>query len=610
MGVSRIPPLAGDCLLSARDITIEVESPAADVPAPPVADAVALDIAAHGSLAIAGESGSGKTAVIQALLGYTRPGLVARGGELWLSGERLAIADPQAFAGIRGRRISYVAQSANAMLNPIIRVGSQLLEVAGAHGMERDAARETALRLLGDVGFPAPEAIMDRYPHQLSGGQRQRVVIAMALIPQPRLLLLDEATTDLDVVTQLRILRLLRRLREHEGFGLVAVSHDLNVLRALCDQLVVMHRGRVVERGPLREVIAAPAHPYTAELVRRFTTGAAAGRRAGTRLHTPPTVTGCLYQRECPHRIARCAMDPGERRIGDRRASRCWYPEAVGPVGDDAGAVADDVTDAASPDGDAVLVVRGLRVRHREPGTFSRRTFEVLHGIDLEVDRGETLGIVGESGSGKTTLARVLCGLTPPTVGTVRFGGHDLAAPARKRPQELRRQVQIIFQNPDTALNPMQTVGEMLLRRVRLLEPRVPDARERVGELLDAVLLPRQHADRRSTRLSGGEKQRVAIARALVGDPRLVVCDEILSSLDVLTQAEILGLIRDLQAERGLSLLFISHDIALTMQLAHRVAVFKDGDVVEYGPARRMLARPQQEYTRSLLEGALVSVHG
>ncbi len=505
-------------------------------------DDVSLELQPGETLGIAGESGSGKTTLLHAFLGDIRRGLIAQSGTITIGSQRLSVRSEAGFEPLRGRVIALMPQSADAVLDPIMTVGSQLIETYKAVFGERDTMRSELDASLREFGFRDTESLMRRYPHQLSGGQRQRVALCLCQIGNPQIVLLDEATTDLDVVTQAAVVSSIKRVQAERRFSMIAVSHDLRVLENMCDRLAVMYGGRIVEDGPTHDVMTHPEHPYTRRLLQRF--------------HL---------------KVHETDRDP--KREGEA----------------------------------TLLSVRGLCASYRS-GFLSRKRSTVLSDVDLDVSDGEILGVVGESGSGKTTLARILIGLHAPDSGTVSFLGEPLDRPAAKRPLALRRELQIIFQNPGNALNPSLRVREILGRRIKLFERRSGDAvRHRVAELLEWVGVRPDAADCKPRMLSGGEQQRVAIARALIGSPRMLICDEILSSLDVLLQARMLELLRKIQRERRLALVFISHDISLVAALADRIAVFQNGVVCEAGPSERIVSDPQHPYTRQLVAAAYIT---
>jgi len=422
----------------------------------------------------------------------------------------------------------------------------------------------------------------------------------MALLLAPDVLVLDEATTDLDVVTQRTILDLLQRLRARLGFALIAVSHDLRVLHALCDDLLVLHGGRAMEKGPLPALMTRPRHPYTARLVDRFLAGPLAGARQEAVLARRGD-GGCGYLGHCALATERCGVEPELAEVGPGHASRCWFSGRVDLGVARAQAVVAAIARPAAP----ILEVAGLDAAHREPGLLSRRRVQVLHDVSISVGQGECLAVVGESGSGKSTLARVIVGLHAAERGELVFEGQALAARAAERPLAVRRGLQIVFQNPESAFNPRVRIGHVLARRVRLFEGVRPRAMaERLARLLTEVGLPAAYLERRPSQLSGGEKQRLAIARALIGDPRLLVCDEIVSALDVETQARIVQLLARLQRDRGLSTIFISHDLSVVAALADRIAVLQHGRLVEVGASEAIMDGGRHAYTKLLIDTA------
>jgi len=582
-----------------------------------VVDDVTFEVPPGGTVGIAGESGCGKTALVQALFGYARTGLVARGGTVSFTTEGsggprdarplTVMGGDGEFAGVRGRVIALVPQAASSVLDPIMRIGRQLEEIA-ACVVDADAEDvEDVVRAgLADVGFSDPDLILKRYPHQISGGQRQRIALSMALLARPDVLVLDEATTDLDVITQRRILELIKALRWRYGFAVVAVSHDLRVLAELCSHLLVMYRGRVVESGPTAALLAAPRHPYSARLVARFEQGPLAGG-LGDGAAVDEVADGCAYRAHCPLNTNACEVEPDLIAVGDAHASRCWEHHKVVIAG--AGDAPSAAVGCNGSPAAVLLSVAGLRASHREPGLLSRRVVPVLHGIDLDVMAGESLGIVGESGSGKTTLARILVGLHPMDAGHATFLGRSLDVPAVRRELALRRDLQIVFQSPEMAFNPRLRIGDALARRLKVFEGlQGVESHDRIAELLADVGLPASHAEKLPSQLSGGERQRIAIARALIGGPRLIVCDEVVSALDVESQARVVRVLKRLQAEQGLSYIFISHDMGVVAAVADRLAVFKDGCVVEVGPTARVLEQSDHPYTRALASAAFVDV--
>jgi peptide/nickel transport system ATP-binding protein len=439
-------------------------------------------------------------------------------------------------------------QNPGSSLTPTMRVGRHLAEVLTTHGRASDggAIRRTSIDLLGEVHLPNPGTALRRYPHQFSGGQQQRIALALALAPQPSILVLDEPTTGLDVTTQARILELLAEVRRSRSTAMLYVSHDLGSLAKLCDRIAIMRHGRLHEIAPTGRLFAAPEAPYTRELLDSLPS-----------LSRPPRASGL-------------------RRTTDRPA----------------------------PTPAAALEVDRLLVRHGPgPGILNRNPAPpVVRGVSFRIEPGETFALVGESGSGKTTIARVVAGLWRPTEGAVRWGGKDLAPGIRRRTPEERRLIQLVYQNPDGSLNRRHRVGTIIGRPLSVFFGMDRAARRRrVAELLADVRLDPSYADRFPAQLSGGERQRVAIARALAAEPSLILCDEVLSALDVSVQAGIIELLQELQQRRGLSCLFISHDLAVVRWLARRVGVLHQGALCEVGRVEEIFARPQHPYTRTLL---------
>lgn len=512
-------------------------------------DNVSLDLAAGETLGIAGESGSGKTTLVHSFLGDVRRGLLAQGGVVSIGGKKLSV-DGEGFQSLRGRVVAVMPQSADSVLDPIMTVGAQIVEAyAAIFGPHGDEMMVDIIGQLRDFGFRDPATVMRRYPHQLSGGQRQRIALCMTLIGKPSIVVLDEATTDLDVLTQQLVVRSIKRIQEDRGFSMIAVSHDLRVLEDVCDRLAVMYGGRIVEIGATHAVMTNPQHPYTKRLLQRF--------------HLKV------------HEGAEAAADRARATGLEQR--------------------------------NQLLSVKNVYASYRS-GFLGRKRADVLRDVSLDVTEGEILGIVGESGSGKTTLARILIGLHPCDRGELTFAGESLAKPAAARSLRMRRELQIIFQNPGNALNPSLRVRDILGRRLHVFEGLSGAAiSHRVAELLEWVGVRADAAECRPRQLSGGEQQRVSIARALIGNPRMLVCDEILSSLDVLLQARMLELLRKIQQERHLTLVFISHDISLVAALADRIAVFQSGVVCEFGESDRIISQPKSPYTRQLVQAAYLS---
>ncbi|MFF4774433.1 dipeptide ABC transporter ATP-binding protein [Microtetraspora fusca] len=608
-------------LLAVRDLRVTSAAGA-------VVAGLDLTVAPGETVAIVGESGSGKSMTVKALTGLLPEGVHATGrmdlpardpghpgrsdGQDGLSsrngtgrrpGLEIDLAAPGgAWRDVRGSRIALLLQDPFTSLSPVHRCGEQVGWAISGPGRD-----ERVARLLAEVGLPAEVA--GKYPFQLSGGMRQRVAIAAGLAADPELLIADEPTTALDVTTQHEVLELIARLQRERDMGLILITHDLRLARSRADRVMVMYAGRLIEEGPTARVLDAPAHPYTARL-------AACDPPLTHRLTVLPTIPGsvprpwsvgaeCAFAERCAFAIDACrTAEPSLAEVADGHRAACVRPEtAVLPVpaaSADALAPRPEATDeAGTPEKAAVpaaapsvepdrgaaspllLTVEGLAKR------FPGSAVPALDGVDLEIAPGEAVAVVGESGSGKTTLARCVVGLERADAGRITFLGSATGA----------RRVQIVFQDPYSALNPGLTVGTSLAEALRA----AGRPKSEVGELLELVGLPAAYARRRPRALSGGERQRVAIARALAPRADLLVCDESVSALDVSVQAQVLNLLADLRRRLGLTLLFITHDLAVARQIADRVYVMHHGRVVETGPVDSVLGAPAHEYTQRLL---------
>ncbi|MEU5536055.1 ABC transporter ATP-binding protein [Streptomyces sp. NPDC020362] len=516
-------------------------------------DGLSFRLEEGAALALVGESGSGKSTVAGALLGLHRGTGARVGGSVRVAGTDVQQAPDEELRRLRGAKAAMVFQDPLSSLDPYYAIGDQIAEVYRLHTRAaRRAARARAVEVLERVGIPDAQRRSRSRPHEFSGGMRQRALIAMALACAPDLLIADEPTTALDVTVQAQILDLLHTLREETGMGLLLVTHDVGVAAESADEILVMRHGRAVEHGPVGTVLGVPAQAYTRELL------------------------GAVPRVDMP----RAAAVPPVDTPGTAPARHGGVPHA---------AEAGTPGEAGTPDG-AVLEATGLR---RAFGR-GKRAFTAVDGISLTVRRGETLGIVGESGSGKTTLGRMLVGLLRPTAGDIRYDGrpHTGVNPA----------VQMVFQDPVSSLNPRRSVGESIADPLRARGERDEGLiRGRVLELLERVGLEAAHYDRYPHEFSGGQRQRVGIARALAADPRVIVCDEPVSALDVTTQAQVVALLGELQRELGLALVFIAHDLAVVRRVSDRVAVMRRGQVVESGPVDEVYDAPREPYTRQLL---------
>jgi peptide/nickel transport system ATP-binding protein len=578
--------------LEVHNLRVELASSGADI-----VDDVSFQVEAGEILGIVGESGSGKTTVAHALLGHARAGARIAGGSVVVDGEDFLALGPEQLRKRRGKVVSYVPQDPPAALNPALRIGRQLDELMEFHGSGASGAerRERMAEALAEVSLPSDDEFLTRFPHQLSGGQQQRVVLAMAFILRPKLVVLDEPTTGLDVTTQAQVLKVASALCENHGVAAVYVTHDLAVVSRIATRSIVMYSGRISEIGPTESLFKAPAHPYTRRLM--SATPDPAERRTLTSIAgmaAPPgrRPDGCFFHPRCEYAIERCtagAIPPME--MGDRHLSWCIRSHELRPL-DLAGKRLERVALAA--DAAAVLQAEGVRAFHGDR--------QVIHDASFVLRERECLALVGESGSGKTTLARCVIGLHQDYEGRIVYRGDELAAHARGRAPEVRRRLQYIFQSPYTSLNPRQSIGDIVALPIRFFfDVGRKEASRRSAEALERVGLPSALADRFPSELSGGERQRVAIARALVCGPDVLVCDEITSALDVSVQAAIVDLLMRMREEEGLSMLFITHNLALVRNLADRVMILNEGKLVEEGDVDVVLDRPREAYTRRLL---------
>ncbi|HEX7660031.1 MAG TPA: ABC transporter ATP-binding protein [Pseudonocardiaceae bacterium] len=567
---------------------------------------VSLSVHSGRCVAVVGESGSGKSVTVRSLLGLAGPTARVRARALRFAGQNLLPLTERQWRGLRGLRIGYVLQDALTSLDPLRRVGHEVAEPLEIHRLLDNREGELddrVVALLRDAGIPDPDTRFDQYPHELSGGLRQRALIASALAAGPSLLIADEPTTALDVTVQAQVLALLRAYQS-DGTAILLISHNLAVVADLADSLVILYAGIVVEQGPATAVLAAPAHPYTIELL------AAAPSVRGPRLEFPATRSapaasrGCPYATRCPLADDRCLATlpepsevPGFAACSHR--VRCWHPGARALP---ARVVAEPVLVGTVPVGTVqadrppVIEVRGIGKRYRSPDR-SWRT--VVDDVSFTLAAGESLGLVGESGSGKTTTARITLAELRPDAGTVLLDGNDWSDLRERERRPQRSRIQLVDQDPLSAFDPRFTVERIIGEALPGLDRTA--RRVRVTELLRDVGLDSELLGRRPTELSGGQRQRVAIARALATQPEILVCDEPVSALDVTVQAQILALLAQLRRERGVALLFISHDLGVVRQVCDRVAVMKDGRIVESGPVDEVFANPRHEYTAALL---------
>ena len=572
---------------------------------------VSFSVGRGESYGLVGESGCGKSTAALAIVRYLPRNGRVRGGSIEIDGKDVVRLSEGQLRRLRANDVGMVYQNPGTALNPAIRVGGQVAEVFTVRGVERKEAMERAQAALKKVQIADAGSVMHRYPHQLSGGMQQRVVIAMALAKDPTLLILDEPTTGLDATVEAEVLDLIEHLQGEFHTSVLFISHNLGVIAKMCERVGVLYAGRVVEEGPVETVLQDPRHPYTVGLLRCIPRGGV--RKDHGRLDTIPgflpnigeAPPGCVFADRCALVQDICTQDePPLEQLGGLHSSRCYFHEQARelPRATAANLVLPAVDRTTAP-----------LVQFEELGKVFRQHGQPIHalaGVSAAIWPGETLGLVGESGSGKTTLARSLLGIVEPTSGAVELDGRPLAPRLGRRSQSEIRKLQIVFQNPDSALNRRHSVRRILRRALKKLANLTgKPAEDRLKELMQSVRLAERYVSARPSQLSGGLKQRVAIARAFAGEPELVVCDEPTSALDVSVQAAILNLLVELQAQRRTAYLFISHDLGVVRYLSDRIAVMYLGRLMELGPAAVVFDGPHHPYTEALLS-AVPTVDG
>ena len=520
-------------------------------------EGVDLEIAPGQTVAIVGESGSGKSTTAMAIIGLLAGGGRVASGSIRLDGRDITHAPESALRSIRGRDIGLVPQDPMSNLNPVAKIGTQVAETLLAHGLAtRQNVQQKVVEALTAAGLPDPERRAKQYPHEFSGGMRQRALIAIGLACKPRLLIADEPTSALDVTVQQTILDQIGAMTRELGTAVLLITHDLGLAAERAERVIVMHRGKVVEQGPAKQILEDPQHPYTQSLVK-----------------AAPSVAAARLRPEAFH-------------------------------AEDRPSASDETTDSGQPPAAVVAdnIVEIENLTKVYPVRGQKEDFVAVNDVSLAIPRGETVAIVGESGSGKTTTARMLLKIIEPTSGLIRYEGKDVASLSRAETKAFRQRVQPIFQDPYSSLNPMFTIERLISEPLDFYRRgSSADRRTRVRKLLDDVALPQSMLRRYPSELSGGQRQRVAIARALALSPELIVCDEPVSALDVLVQDQILTLLGDLQTEYGLSYLFISHDLAVVRLISDYVCVMKDGSLVEAASSEEIFTNPRDPYTRRLL---------
>ena len=581
----------------------------------PVLRAIDLAVQRGEAVGIVGESGSGKSTLALAMMGYLKHGLQVIGGRSLFQGRDLLSMSLPDLQRVRGGKIALIPQNSGQSLSPNLRVGAQLTEALALHGkLPQSAFAERVIELLEQVRLPDPAVIATRYPHELSGGQQQRVAIAMALAGEPEALLLDEPTTGLDVTTQAHILELLSEIAARLNKAMVYVSHDLGAIARVCSRVVVMYAGEIVLDGDAAAVLTNPAHPYARGLL------ASVPRLSDPQLPLalegrPPSPggagPGCAFGDRCSIAEAQChAERPGLRPTLNGGRVRCGLPEKAWAIPTSRPGKSASTRGSS---GDPVLRLSRLAISYAKQSLIDQLLGRKPQGvptvdkIDIEVRQGEVIGLVGESGSGKSTILKAIAGLVGPASGAIDYGqsGALSATVEQRRPDQLR-EIQLIFQNPDESLNPRHTVEQILAQPLQLYFGLSGEAlRERSTKILERVRLGAHYLDRLPSQLSGGEKQRVAIARAFAAEPKLVLCDEVTSALDVSVQAAVLDLLDQLRRDSGTTYIFVSHDLAVVRALSDRVAVLYQGRLCEIGPTAAVYGKPCHPYTEALMGAVL-----
>jgi peptide/nickel transport system ATP-binding protein len=573
-------------------------------------DDISFRVDAGRTLGIVGESGSGKSVTSLSIMRLLSSSAKIESGSIALLGKDLVqLPEPQ-MRKLRGATVSMIFQEPMTSLNPVFTVGAQVMEALRLHqGLSKAEARQRTIELFEEVGIPKPEQSIDKYPHQMSGGQKQRVMIAMALSCDPELLIADEPTTALDVTIQAQILDILRRLRDSRGMSILFITHDLGVIAEIADDVLVMYRGKMVEYGSVLDIFRDPKHPYTKGLL-------ACRPRLDSKYRLLPTVSDFMATEEVAladgmkdiRVVEKQLTDADIQRMTTHGRGRLLHPKselaAMGHPWEEGHHAPDTkaVEEGATP----LLEVRDLQVHFPvRRGVLARVVdyTKAVDGVSFKVYRGQTLGLVGESGCGKTTAGRAILRLIEPTAGVVKFEGVDVGSLGAGELRKLRRKMQIIFQDPYGSLNPRMTVESTIVEPMNVhgLGGTRSQRRDRAAALLEEVDLKPEHLRRYPHEFSGGQRQRICIARALAVEPEFLVCDESVSALDVSVQAQVLNLLKRLQESRGLTYIFISHDLSVVKFMADMMAVMNGGKIVEFGPSENIYANPREAYTRKLI---------
>ena len=613
-------------LLDIRDLHTDIEIRSGVVHA---LSGVDLHVNAGETLGIVGESGSGKTMTALSLMGLLPQGGSVSSGQIILDGQDLTKLPLKEKRKLRGTKVGMIFQDPLTSLNPTMKIGLQVCEPLRVHEkLSKKEALERAVEILKRVGMPRPEVVINNYPHQLSGGMRQRVMIAMALVCKPRILIADEPTTALDVTTQMQILDLIDELRDEYQMGVILITHDLGVVAGHTDRVAVMYAGRIVETAPTKTLFTEPKHRYTSSLMAALPERALA---AGTKLFSipgaPPSLTnlpvGCRFASRCLWAGAECVERYPDLSGEGFHTYSCFHPvqegdespaelqaklEGSAPIDEAVAEPGARVVYGEVEDTDEVLLdVKEASREYASSGSgFLKRDKGVVSAVDrvsITLKKGETYGLVGESGCGKSTMGRLIAGLEPPSGGAIELGGRDLATLKGRDAVRIHRDVQMMFQDSYAAMDPRMRIDQILAEPMSIQKTgNKRQMAERIMEIIEQVGLTEEILDRYPHEFSGGQLQRIGFARSLTLAPDLIVADEPVSALDVSVQAQVLNLMKDLQAELGLSYLFISHDLAVVQYMADRIGVMYLGRIVEEGPAKEVVENPKHPYTKALID--------
>ncbi len=610
---------AANPVLEVKDLVVKYTTRTGDLTA---VRGVNLSVEKGETQGIVGESGCGKSTLAFAIMGYLDRNGRIDSGQVLLDGEDISDKSESWMRDIWGNELNIVYQDPSAALNPSIKIGKQVGEVLETHeGLPEKEAREDTIDTLRELQISDPEIVVDSYPHELSGGMRQRVCLAMALVSRPKLLIMDEPTTNLDVTVEAKILDIIKDLKEEFETTIIYITHDLGVVYEVSDRSGVMYAGKFVEEGPTRELIASPIHPYTRGLLRTVPEVSASTRKGklrpieGSVVELGDLPKGCKFNPRCPYREEGCGVsEPEFKEVEEGHFARCYETEKV---------LAEEYDRKSSEGGEFYEARSGEKSRtilradevkkyfgEASTGLFNLggedERVRAVDGVSFALNEGNTLGVVGESGCGKSTLARTVIGLEDITGGQIKLEEKDISVPIEGRNKETLQQIRIVFQDPRATLNPKRTIKQAIMRPIKLAGASHEEALNKTRELLQAVDLGSGYLDRHPDQLSGGQKQRVAIARAFASQPELILCDEPTSSLDVSIQSSIINLLLDLQDDLDTSFMYISHNLAVVSYISDYMAVMYLGRLAEVGPTEDILTPPYHPYTEALLSSVSV----